>query len=348
MDNFSSKVRVFDAFPKVSPEHSVRSSRGGLSSVFTILFGLFILWIQIGGFLGGYIDRQFSVNKKIELDLDINVDLMVAMPCDSLVTNVMDITNDNFLASEVLNFVGVDFIVPPYFNINNQNDHHKTQNLDQAMEGSLRAEYAVKGKRFNTDAPACHIFGLIPVNHVKGEFFIAPKGAMYYLKNSVPLDEFNLSHSIYEFSFGEFYPFMDNPLDFTAKKTSEKAQVYNYYAKVVPTLYEKIGLEIDTYQYSLTEIHHKSRGRGYTPPGIFFTYSFEPIKLSIREKRISFFAFVSRIATILSGLFIAAGYLYRLYERVLLVLFGKKFVDRNREKKEGGLLNHLVPQNKDY
>lgn len=348
MENFSSKVRVFDAFPKVAPEHSVRSSRGGLSSVFTILCGLFILWVQVGGFLGGYIDRQFSVNKKIELNLDINVDVVVAMPCDMLTTNVMDITNDNFLAHEVLNFIGVDFHVPPYFNINNENDHHSTSNLERAMEGSLRAEYAVQGKHINTDAPACHIFGLIPVNHVEGRFFIVPKGSMYRLREAAPKDKYNLSHLIYEFSYGEFYPFIDNPLDFTGKVTAEKEQLFNYFAKVVPTLYEKIGLEVDTYQYALTETHHKSRGPGYLPPGIFFNYSFEPIKLLIREKRISFFAFVSRIATILSGLFIAAGYLYRLYERLLSVLFGRKYVDRNREKKEGGLLDHLVPENKDY
>lgn len=141
---------------------------------------------------------------------------------------------------------------------------------------------------------------------------------------------------------------MDNPLDFTAKVTLEKNQVYNYYAKVVPTLYEKIGLVIDTYQYALTEIHHPARGRGLAPPGIFFSYSFEPIKLSIREKRISFFQFVSRIATILSGLFIVAGYFYRLYEKLLVVLFGKRYVDKDREKKEGGILDHVVPIKKDF
>lgn len=345
MDNFSSKVKVFDAFPKVAPEHSVRSSRGGLSSIFTVICGLFILWVQVGGYLGGYIDRQFAVNKYIESSLDINIDMVVAMPCKYLTANVMDITSDNFLAIEVLNFIGVDFTVPPSFNINNENDHHETPDLDRAMENSLRAEYAARGQHANIDAPACHIFGLIPVNHVRGEFFVVPKGAMFGLRERVPEEAINFSHVVYEFSYGEFYPFLDNPLDFTAKVTKERNQVYNYYAKVVPTLYEKIGLEIDTCQYSLTELHRKSRG-GRDSPGIFISYTFEPIKLLIREKRLSFFLFVSRIATILAGLFIAAGYLFRLYEKILLVLFGRRYVDKTREKKEGGLLDHLVPNNK--
>lgn len=347
MDSFSQKVKVFDAFPKVAPEHSVRSSRGGLSSIFTILAGLFIVWVQIGGFLGGYIDHQFSVDKNIRLDLMINVDLIVAMPCQSLSTNVMDITSDNFLALEVLNFQGMDFFIPPYFRVNNENDQHTTPEIDEVMQDSLRAEYAFKGQQFNMEAPACHIFGQIPVNHVKGQFIIVPRGSMYPGRQHVQQESFNMTHSIFEFSYGDFLPYLNNPLDFTAKVTEDKRQQYNYYAKVVPTLYDKIGLIIETYQYSLTEIHKPaSEVPGAHPPGIFFTYSFEPIKLSILEKRIGFFLFVANIATILCGLFIVAGYFYRLYERVLLILFGKKYVEKSRERKEGGILDQ-DPVNKD-
>ncbi|EEQ36588.1 putative ER-derived vesicles protein [Clavispora lusitaniae] len=339
MDNFSSKVRVFDAFPKVAPEASVRSQRGGFSTILTVFCGLLIIWIQIGGYLGGYIDRQFSVDNETRKDLNINLDMVVAMPCQFISTNVMDITSDRYLAGEVLNFQGTGFYVPEFFALNRENNDYDTPELDEIMQETLRAEYGIAGARVNEDAPACHIFGTIPVNHVRGEFFIVPKGSMYRDRSSIDPKAYNFSHVISEFSFGDFYPFITNPLDFTAKVTEENRQAYRYFAKLVPTHYEKLGLVVDTYQYSLTEIHNVDHNRGIPPPGIFFDYSFEPIKLTIREKRIGFFAFVARLMTVLSGLLIAAGYLFRLYEKLLALLYGKKYVERDTEKRSGGLLD---------
>ncbi|KAM9892759.1 hypothetical protein OXX79_009808 [Metschnikowia pulcherrima] len=347
MDSFSKQVKVFDAFPKVAPEASVRSQRGGLSTMLTVLCMLLIIWVQIGGFLGGYVDRRFAVDKVIRSSLDINIDVVVAMQCQFLTTNVMDITSDTYMAGEVLNFQGVGFNVPPMFSVNSENNDHDTPELDEIMQETLRAEYSIAGARANEDAPACHIFGTIPVNYVKGEFFITAKGSTFRDRSFVQTSSYNFSHVIYEYSYGDFYPFINNPLDFTAKITEGNLQQYKYFAKVVPTVYEKLGILIDTYQYSLTEIHHESKPEDMQPPGLYFAYSFEPIKLTIREKRISFIAFVAKLATILSGLLVAAGYLFRLYEKVLRILFGKKYTERNTEKKEGGLLDRAKPVNKE-
>lgn len=310
----------------------------------TMFCGLLIIWIQIGGYLGGYIDHQFAVDKKIRSELQINVDMLVAMPCQFLTTNVMDITNDRYLAREVLNFQGTDFFVPELFAVNSDNNDYATPDLDEVMQETIRAEFNVAGARVNEDAPACHIFGSIPVNHVKGEFRISARSPLYSDGLAVATQSYNFSHVISEFSFGEFYPFIVNPLDFTAKVTGEQEQSYLYFAKVVPTAYEKLGIVIDTYQYSLTEIHRAREGFA----GLSFAYSFEPIKLTIREMRISFIEFVAKLATILSGLLIAAGYLFSLYETLLRVLFGKKYTEKNTEKKQGGLLDRASPHSKDY
>lgn len=339
MESFSKQVRVFDAFPKVDAQHSVRSLRGGLSTILTMFCMLMILWIQIGGYLGGYVDHRFTVDKEIRLSLNINIDMVVAMPCQFLVSNVMDITSDSYLAGEVLNFQGIGFKIPEMFRLNSHNDDHETPELDEIMTETLRAEYSMTGARINEDAPACHIFGTIPVNQVKGEFYIIPKGLMYFDGLVVSLSSYNFSHVIYEYLYGEFFPFINNPLDFTAKTTDETQQRYKYFAKVVPTVYEKLGLEIDTNQYSITEIHHAREDETLRPPGIYFSYSFEPIKLYIKEKRIGFILFLAKLATILSGLLIAGGYLFRLYEKLLLILFGRRYVEKDTEKKDGGILD---------
>lgn len=349
MDTISKQVKVFDAFPKVAPEHSVRSARGGFSTLLTVICALLIIWVQIGGFLGGYVDHQFSVDKEIRLELSLNIDILVAMPCQFLRTNVMDITSDRFMAGDVLNFEGTGFFTPQFFSINSENNYHDTPELDEIMQETLRAEFAVTGLKLNEEAPACHIFGSIPVNHVKGEFFIVPAGTLGHDRLTVAEEAYNMSHVISEFSYGDFYPFINNPLDFTGKVTTEHRQAYKYFAKVVPTVYEKLGMIVDTYQYALTEIHHiAQKGSQISPPGIYFTYSFEPIKLTIRDKRIGFFLFVAKLATILSGLLIAAGYLFRLYERLLRIVYGKKFVEKDTEKKQGGLLDRQTPDSKDF
>lgn len=348
MESFSKQVKVFDAFPKVTREQQVRSQRGGLSTLLTIFCMLMILWVQVGGYLGGYVDRRFAVDKEIRNTLEINVDLVVAMPCLFLTTNVMDITSDTYMAGEVLNFQGTSFVVPPQFALNSANSDHNTPDLDEIMQETLRAEYSFAGARANEDAPACHIFGSIPVNHVKGEFFVLAKGLAFRDRLHVPLASYNFSHVIYEYLYGDFYPYINNPLDFTAKVTHDNAQQYKYFARLVPTIYEKLGILVDTYQYSLTEIHHVADAMDPQPPGLYFAYSFEPIKLSIREKRISFIAFVAKLATILAGLLIAAGYLFRVYEKILMIFFGRRYVEKDTEKKEGGLLDHLGTAAKDY
>ena len=345
MSSLTNRVKTFDAFPKVNSEHQVRSTRGGLLTIITVFCGLFIFWVEVGGFLGGYVRNLYSVDPEIKSEITINVDLLVAMPCEYLHTNVYDVANDRFLAGDFLNYEGTSFFLPHGWDINNQNDKHTTPDLDEVMQELLRAEFLLAGLRINDGAPACHIFGSFPVNQVKGNFHITAKGVGYQDRLNVQLEALNFTHVINEFSFGEFYPYINNPLDYTGKVTHKNLQSYKYFAQVVPTKYERLSLEIDTNQYSLTELarvekqlpNHHITGL----PGIVLHYDFEPIKLTISEKRIPFFVLVARLATILGGLFVLAGHFYRLYERLLALLFSKKYANRDTEKKHGGLLNTI-------
>lgn len=339
MDSVSSRVKVFDAFPKVDSQHTVRSQRGGLSTLVTFICGVLILWMEIGGFLGGYVDHQFSVSETIGNDLTINIDMLVAMPCNMIHVNAVDIAGDRYLAGETLNFEGLDFFVPPGFSINHENDRHFTPQLDVAMQESMKAHFMLEGMRVHEDLPACHIFGSVPVNAVRGELHITGRGYGYKDRQMAPLQSLNFTHVIQELSFGDFYPFLDNPLDATGKVTHDNLQTYKYFAKVVPTEYTKLGLVVDTNQYSLTEMHRKiDVGPNGVPnglPGIFVRYTFEPIKLKITEKRMPFWQFLARLATIIGGLVVLAGYAFRMYEKLLAIVFGKRYVDRDNEKSNG-------------
>ena len=68
------------------------------------------------------------------------------------------------------------------------------------MQESLRAEFRSEGARVNEGAPACHIFGSIPVNQVRGDFRITGKNL------DIETDcMFHLSRSTFPMSYKNFH-----------------------------------------------------------------------------------------------------------------------------------------------
>lgn len=299
---------------------------------------VFMIWVQVGGYIDGYIDHQFSVDDKIRSTLSLNVDILVKMPCKYLDANVRDITEDRNMAEEILNFEGVE--VPDYFwTLGLREKNTVTPDLDVVLSNSLEADFASKGVRARLDLPTCRIYGVIPINRVQGDFHITAEGMGYFGGHITPEDALNFTHFINEFSFGTFYPYIDNTLDQTAQITEEKQRTYLYYLKIIPTIFGKLGHEIDTTQYS---VQMTKTDKKYAP-GLFFKYDFDPIKMSTIERRLSFFQFVIRLVTILGGLWIIVGWLYKLMEKSIAVFFGEEYLRRGEEKK-GGLLDEPIDE----
>lgn len=286
----------------------------------------------MGQFFGGVVDHQFRVDNTLNKDLRINMDIVVGMPCNFIHTNVKDMTEDRFLAAELLHYEGFTFWIPPGYRQWEDGYDSAERDLDEVMAEGIVAEFRDRGDAKDSGAPACHIYGSIPVNKVSGDFHITAKGYGYRDRSHVALESLNFSHVIHEFSFGEFYPYIHNPLDTTAKVTEENLQSYQYNLNVVPTIYKKLGVEIDTNQYStsLQKRVYSFENRGV--PGIFFKYDFEPVSLIVEDKRIPFITFLVRLATIYGGIIVLAKYLFKLSDKLLIALFGKKFASRGEEK----------------
>lgn len=333
MDSTKKYIRVFDAFPKQPPSDQVRSVRGSYSTFLTYFFMLFIIWVEIGGQLDGYIDHQYSVDDKIRERIDLNIDIIVAMPCKYLDANVRDITEDRFLAEEILNFEGLR--VPPHFwKLTPEEKDTKSVGIDNILANSLEADFVGEGRRVNVELPACRISGTIPINRVQGDFHITAEGYGYMGANVADESELNLTHMINEFSFGTFYPYIDNTLDRTSQSTDTKRHTFHYNLKIIPSVFGKLGHEVETTQYSVQMYETDNK---YVP-GIFFKYDFDAIKMSTIEKRMSFLQFLTRIVTIIGGLWVMASWAYKLSEKLIVLTFGKEFAKRGEEKK-GGLLD---------
>lgn len=288
------------------------------------------------------VDHQFHVDEKLNSNLVINLDLVVNMPCKYLHTNVRDFTDDRFLANELLKFEGIpELYVPRSYKINQDSNHVPTPELDEVMGEGIVAKFRDQINQFNSeDAPVCHIYGSIPVNKVNGDFHITAKGYGYsdFTRQSIPMTDLNFTHVINEFSFGEFYPYIDNPLDATGQITEENLQAYQYYINVVPTVYKKLGVEIETNQFAVSLQRRKYSWENKGVPGIFFKYEFDPISLVVEDKRLSFMQFLIRLATIFGGIVILGKSFYRLSEKFILKVYGKKAAMKGVEKK-GGILD---------
>jgi hypothetical protein len=91
--------------------------------------------------------------------------------------------------------------------------------------------------------------------------------------------------------------------------------MYQYFLKVVPTIYENIaGDRIVTNQFSVTEhyralppIDHNKPGHEHGLPGIYFVYDISPIMVQYQERRKSFTHFLTGVCAIVGGVFTVAG-----------------------------------------
>lgn len=71
----------FDAFPKLTTTYRTRSESRGFMTIFVMLFSVLLLLNDVGEFLWGWPDYEFSVDRNVNPNLEINLDMVVAMPC---------------------------------------------------------------------------------------------------------------------------------------------------------------------------------------------------------------------------------------------------------------------------
>lgn len=348
-------LRTFDAFPKTEDVYKKKSTKGGVTSILTYVFLLFICWTEFGKYFGGYIDQQYTVDNTVRETAQINMDLYVNVKCDHLHINIRDETMDRKFAIRELNLEDMPFFIPYDSKVNAVNDI-VTPELDEIVGEAIPAEFREKldtRQFFDEDDPeshkyapkfnGCHIFGSIPVNRVRGELQITAKG-FGYAGVKPPIEEINFAHAINEFSFGDFYPYIDNPLDKTARFNKEKPlSAYIYHISAIPTKYKKMGVEIDTFQYSVNDYRYDvdfmRQKKIYIFPGIYFKYDFEALSIEVTDVRISFFQFVIRLVAILSFFVFVVSWVFTIIDLLLVNILGPKWSLRYQpDSVAGGIL----------
>ncbi|KAF6162634.1 hypothetical protein GIB67_003180 [Kingdonia uniflora] len=156
----------------------------------------------------------------------------------------------------------------------------------------------------------CNLYGFLEVNKVAGNFHFAP-GKSFQKENvhvhdllAFQKDSFNISHRVNRLAFGAYFPGATNPLDGVEWVQKSPHGMYQYFIKVVPTIYTEInGHSIQTNQLSVTEHFRGSElGRPQTLPGVFFFYDLSPIKVTFVEQHVSFLHFLTNVCAIIGGM----------------------------------------------
>lgn len=96
--------------------------------------------------------------------------------------------------------------------------------------------------------------------------------------------------------------------------------VFEYFVSIIPTRFiDSWGRTLLTNQYSVND-YVRTVEHGIGVPGIFFKYDLEPFIMTVRERTVTLTQFLVRLAGILGGVWVCAGYGYRIGDRMLRVV----------------------------
>lgn len=74
-------LKSFDAFPKLPATYRTRSSERGFLTLFIAFIAFLLVANDIGEFIWGWPDFEFGVDHTPASFMDVNVDMIVNMPC---------------------------------------------------------------------------------------------------------------------------------------------------------------------------------------------------------------------------------------------------------------------------
>ncbi|GFU17392.1 endoplasmic reticulum-Golgi intermediate compartment protein 2 [Nephila pilipes] len=319
-------VEKLDIFPKVQEEYTQPTTSGGTVSILSFIVIIILVYTEIHYYSSSQLRFEYSVDHDIDSKLKINVDLTVAMPCSKIGADILDVTNQNTqsfgeLEEELTHFElsepqRAQWDTMQKINLYIREEYHAIQDLIWRDGYSNILKGFPSGSNKPVGQPdACRLRGSLVVNKVSGNFHITagkhiphPAGHAHisaFLRDS----DYNFSHRIERFSFGEPTAGVFDPLEGDEKVASSNFYIYQYYLKVVPTEIVHNNRRQSTFQYSVTEqarpINHQSGSHGV--PGIYFKYDMSFVKVKVIVERHSVWRFLVRLCGIIGGVFATSG-----------------------------------------
>ncbi|XP_057273780.1 endoplasmic reticulum-Golgi intermediate compartment protein 2 isoform X1 [Pezoporus wallicus] len=332
-------VKELDAFPKVPESYVETSASGGTVSLIAFTTIAFLTVMEFMVYRDTWMKYEYEVDKDFTSKLRINIDITVAMRCQYVGADVLDLAETMVASADGLIYEPVVFDLTP--------QQKEWQRMLQLIQSRLQEEHSLQDvifksafKSASTALPprednslqspdACRIHGHLYVNKVAGNFHITvgkaiphPRGHAH-LAALVSHESYNFSHRIDHLSFGELIPGIINPLDGTEKIASDHNQMFQYFITVVPTKLHTHKISAETHQFSVTErervINHAAGSHGVS--GIFMKYDISSLMVTVTEEHMPFWQFLVRLCGIIGGIFSTTGILHGFGRFVVEVIF---------------------------
>ncbi|DAZ93158.1 TPA: hypothetical protein N0F65_005508 [Lagenidium giganteum] len=187
--------------------------------------------------------------------------------------------------------------------------------LEEADQKEQCIRESVEEETLAQDGEGCRFQGKMMVNRVAGNFHVAlgrtfhREGRLVHQFRPGQEYSFNATHVIHSLSFGTPIPGAKNPLDGMKKVTERVGGVFQYYVKVVPTIYSDISSK-ETYQFSYTEQtrYLDPTGQMSALPGTFFVFDLSPFMVKVDNDRVPFLHFLTRVCAIIGGMISISGF----------------------------------------
>lgn len=319
-------VKELDAFPKVPESYVESTASGGTVSLIAFTFMAILAFLEFFVYRDTWMKYEYEVDKDFSSKLKINVDITVAMRCQYIGADVLDLA-ETMVASDGLKYEPVNFELTPERRLWQMTLLHIQERLrvEHALQDVL-FKAAIKGAPIapphseDSSVPltACRIHGHLYVNKVAGNFHITvgksiphPRGHAH-LAALVSHDSYNFSHRIDHLSFGETIPGVISTLDGTEKVSTDANHMFQYFITIVPTKLSTYKLSAETHQYSVTEqervINHAAGSHGVS--GIFMKYDINSLMVKVTEQHMPLWQFLVRLCGIIGGIFSTTGMLH--------------------------------------
>ncbi|EGD94612.1 COPII-coated vesicle protein [Trichophyton tonsurans CBS 112818] len=274
-DGIATKLKTFDAFPKTKPSYTSTSRGGGLWTIFVAIICTILSCSELITWYRGHENHHFSVERGVSQEMQLNIDTVVAMPCDDVRINIQDAAGDHILAGDLLTQEPTSWAAwnremnqrrsggsPEYQTLNKEDSLRLEEQAEDLHVEHVLGEVRRSRKKKFPKAPklkksdavdSCRVFGSLEGNKVQGNLHITARGFGYFeWGRATNPHSLNFTHLITELSFGPHYGRLLNPLDKTVSSTSINFYKYQYYLSVVPTIYTKSG-HIDPNRRSLPD-----------------------------------------------------------------------------------------------
>lgn len=320
-------VKELDVFTKVPEDYQRSTASGGTFSIISMSAIAILVFSEFLYYRSTVMKYEYSVDVDILSTLELEVDLTIAMSCDHLGADIVDLAGES-IPSNFLTLTRTTFDLTPeqkeWFVARNNaltaiKDYRSLNDLVM-VESITSTPFPQTNPSESSNINSCRLTGKTNLKKVAGNFHVTAGRAIHHsrghshLNAFIPRDAYNFSHRIDKFAFGIPVPGSINPLDGTLFVTEEPAKIIQYYIQVVPTEYQTYSRSLKTHQYSVTDrirtLDHNSGSHGV--PGIFFKYDLSAISVKIHEERQPFWQFLIRLCGIVGGVFATSGMLHLL------------------------------------